>query len=472
MKSKKDNSSAPPHVLVLYCDQMQHDRMGFMDGTAHTPNLDALAEEGVHFTHAITCHGQCVPSRAAFMTGRSAHEAGVMVNYGFSGDKSSDVLHQNKITPNQWTLGREFRKNGYETAYIGKSHLGTPLEELGFDLGMENDDVHIDDEEARSRGIEHVPPRLRNQYASADDAVQFLQNWTPGEKPMFFVFSTNLPHPPFFTEPKYADRFPPEDMKLPPSFHRETFEGKPAYQKAHVEDGDHGIDDEAYARQMIRDYYSMIAMMDEHVGRVISEYKRLGIWENTLVLFMADHGDMMSAHRMYKKGTLPYDELYRVPCIFKLPQEVSSERGVINDLVSSLAFAGTLVELAGLELPEAFTGGSFAEAFHRRAHPEQEEVYFEHYAAYWGLHPFYGVRTRRWKYVRYYGADDTEELYDLENDPDELCNLAGRPDPAPILDDLAGRADRWWRETGGRDVAYYESESFKRNLHNQNQNHI
>ncbi len=95
----------PPHVLVLMCDQMQHDRMGFVDGIAHTPTLDRIAREGAHFTNAFTCHGQCVPARAAFQTGRYAHECGVMVNYGF-------YDHQNRLGPQHLTLGHAFRERG------------------------------------------------------------------------------------------------------------------------------------------------------------------------------------------------------------------------------------------------------------------------------------------------------------------------------------------------------------------------
>ncbi|HCQ02093.1 MAG TPA: hypothetical protein DIT99_16000 [Candidatus Latescibacteria bacterium] len=93
-------------------------------------------------------------------------------------------------------------------------------------------------------------------------------------------------------------------------------------------------------------------------------------------------------------------------------------------------------------------------------------MFFEHYAAYWGLHPFYGVRTRTMKYVRYYGNDDTEELYDLEKDPDELRNLAGEVHYVDMQRVLANRADAWWQSTDGRDVNYYESDFFRQNLHN------
>ncbi len=455
--------SKHPNIVILMCDQMQHNRMGFVDGIAHTPSLDRLATDGVHFTHMITQHGQCVPSRAVFMTGQSAHECGVMVNYGFKGRNGT---HNAMLTRKHRTFASVCRDAGYETVYFGKGHLGSPLADLGFDKGYVNDGVKIEGEQAEKLGIAHVPMNLRKEYTATDDAVEFLTDYEPGEKPLLFFFSTNLPHPPFFTEKKYAELFPPEEMVLPASFSEESFEGKPGYQRDHVYDGKHGAFDENQMKKEISDYYTMIAMADEQVGRIISELVRLGLYEETLVMFIADHGDMMGAHRMHKKGVIPYDELYRVPCIAKLPTGSDSKRPVIDDLLCSQSVPGTILSLAGLEVPDSFTGGDFTDAFDRDSHPEDERVFFEHYLAYWGLHPFYGVRTRDRKYIHYYGKDDTEELYDLDEDPLELTNMSDDPRYGEEKSRFAKQADEWWRSTGGRDVEYYESDYFRNNEHN------
>ena len=109
------------------------------DPAAHTPFLDSLAGEGVRFTHMISAHGQCVPSRASLVTGRYPHECGVVVNYGFHG-------HQNRLSPTRFpTLGQVFREAGYRTAYFGKCHFGLPLADLGWDEGIDHDEVRVDD---------------------------------------------------------------------------------------------------------------------------------------------------------------------------------------------------------------------------------------------------------------------------------------------------------------------------------------
>lgn len=447
-----------PNILILMCDQMQHKRMGFLDPVAYTPNLDQLADEGVHFSHAISSQGQCVPARAAFMTGQPAHQCGVMVNYGF-------FEHQNMMTSCHCTLPNVLRDTGYRTVHFGKRHFGKNLEDLGFDVWDDFEEHEIDDAEVAELGLGYVPKQLQKEYRAAFEAVNFLQNYQLDEKPLYFVFSTNLPHPPFFTEKNYIERFPLEQLSLPSSFYEETFETKPAFQKEHVEDGRHGAFDEEEMKQELADYYSMIAAMDEHFGMVIDEFKRLGIWDNTLLLMFADHGDMMGAHKMHLKGTLPYDELYRIPCIFKLPDGTSSARTTIDDLVSSDQIAATILKQAGLEVPESFCSGDFADAFNREKHPDGEAVFFEHYAAYWGTNPFYAVRTRKLKYIYYY-SHDIEEMYDLDKDPNELINIANNSEYQEQKEKLAKLVNNWWEQTEGKGYEYYDSDHFRSNKHN------
>ena len=444
-----------PNILILMCDQLQGKRLGFVDGVAHTPNLDQLAAEGVHFTHATSCHGQCIPSRVGFVTGKSPHETGVMANAGQFG-------HQSFLDLKHLTLSRVLKDEGYRTAFFGKSHFRADLQEMGFDAGPNYQEMKVSDEEAKAGGFEYAPSGARRAHHTASrDAVAWLRNYEPGDDPLFFFYSTNLPHSPMHWVPEHQHRFPVESMELPRSFCEETFEGKPPFLKEHMEDGHHGAIDEDHTKLEMAQYYSMIAAADQVHGKMIAEFKRMGLWENTIVLFFSDHGDMMGGHKMRAKGTLAFEEVYHVPCIMKLPKGMATKRNVIDDLVCSSQFAGTILKLAGVEVPADFTAGHFAEAFERTEHTENERVFFEHYSAYWGQHPFYAVRTRDAKYIRYYGPDDTEEMYDLENDPDELHNVVTDPAYQALRDTLSAEADAWWKKTGGRDFAYYESEEFR-----------
>jgi arylsulfatase A-like enzyme len=169
---------------------------------------------------------------------------------------------------------------------------------------------------------------------------------------------------------------------------------------------------------------------------------------------------MMGAHRLRLKGTLPYDELYRVPLTIRVP-DARFPRQVVDDLTVNVSLPGTLIEAAGLPLPSEFAGGSLLPAMRRATPPADEAIFFEHYGAYWGLHPFRAVRTRRWKYIKYYGPDQTDELYDMIADPLELRSVADDPALSAIKAGLERQVDEWWAATGGRDFVYYESPEFK-----------
>jgi arylsulfatase A-like enzyme len=358
-------------------------------------------------------------------------------------------------------LAKVFREGGYRTVHFGKNHLELDLDTLGFDDGRITDRLKVDDQEATARGFPETPPVLCSDYVAYQEATAWLDAQDVQTQPLFFTFSTNLPHPPFFAEPDFIDRFDPAEVELPSSFGADSFAGKPPFQRAHLEDGRHGALEEAALRTETAEYYSMIAATDAHIGGVIERFKKVADWENTIVLFFADHGDMMGSHSLRLKGTLPYDELYRIPCLLKLPSAAVTARAEVDDLVDATGFAASLMTLAGLPVPDGFAGPCLADACARSESPADELVFIEHYAAYWGTHPFYGVRTRTHKYVRYYGTDACEEMYDLARDPDELHNIAGTPGAADEQARLAELADDWWRRTGGRDFAHYDGVSFR-----------
>ena len=459
-----------PNILILECDQMQAKRMGFVDGIAYTPNLDALAEEGVHFTNAITVNGQCVPSRCAFVTGMSPHECNVMLNYPFHG-------HCGHLTSKNRTFIQEFQEAGYTTAHFGKSHLGTPLRHMGFDVGECLDGrfpegkeppirIKVREESVTKGGDGHVDSNKKRSihYKALDEGLPWLENYEPGDKPLLYMFDTNLPHPPFYWEEEFKDKFKPEDMILPKSYYEETFEGKPEFLRDHALNGPHKLENEEQLRDEMAKYYTLISAMDKACGQIIDIFKKKGMWENTIVLFFTDHGDMMGGHRFRRKGTMPYEELYNIPCIMKLPEGMERKRKVIDDVIVSTALPGALLDLAGVEPSPQFAGSDVTKALQREAPTGNEKAFFEHYGAWWGIHPFYGVRTATMKYVRHYGDETFQEMYDLEKDPDELNNVVDDPSYQEQYKQLSSDADGWWESTGGKDLEFYESEEFKNNL--------
>ncbi|HEV7216225.1 MAG TPA: sulfatase-like hydrolase/transferase [Chloroflexota bacterium] len=425
-----------PHVLFFMCDQLQYQRQGTVDPVAYTPNLDRLAAEGVAFTQHYCANSQCVPSRASLQTGRYPHELGVMIIYGFHG-------HTGRLSGAERTVGQVFREAGYTTAYFGKTHFGTPLAQLGYDVGSEG--------AAR-------PPHSAGDRAIVDEALAFLAGYDPAQ-PLFLTVSLHEPHPPFELVEAFADHYPLERLAAPASYWLDDLTTKPPFQREHATDK-HTYADEAALLDELRQYYTMISHVDALFGEVRDALAAKGMWANTAAAFTSDHGDMMGAHRLRLKGTLPYDELYRVPLTIRVPA-AQFPRQVVDDLTVNVSVPGTLLEAAGLALPPAFAGSSLLPAMRRAMPPADEAIYFEHYGAYWGLHPFRAVRTRRWKYIKHYGPDQTDELYDMIADPLELRSVADDPALSAIKAGLERQVDEWWAATGGRDFVYYESPEFK-----------
>jgi arylsulfatase len=457
-----------PHVLLFICDQMQYQRQERIDPHAFTPNLSRLADEGVFFTHYHASNGQCVPSRVSMQTGLYPHEAGVMIIYGFH-------QHTAHLTGEQRTVGHVFRDAGYTTAYFGKTHFGTTLQSLGYDHGHDGPQAGAVDEQEGPRGAAADHARRRNSAtdrAIVDDALAFLARHDPDQS-LFLTVSIHEPHPPFELVGPFADHFSVDQMPVPRSFYEDDLRDKPAFQREHALDGRHGFptageEDEARLREEVRRYYSMVANVDHLFGEVRAALEAKGMWDDAVVAFTADHGDMMGAHRMRLKGTVPYDEIFRIPFVLKLPAGAPPpRRTIVDDLAVNVSQPGTLIEAAGLPVGPEFRGGSLLPALYRAAAPASETIFYEHYGAYWGLHPFRAIRVRdvsqgEWKFVQYYGPDAGEaELYDLVTDPEELHNRAHDPALADWRGALEARVDAWWQNTGGRDFSFYESPEFK-----------
>jgi arylsulfatase len=463
-------TDARPHVVLFICDQMQYQRQGLVDPQSYTPHLDQFSRENVFFTHFHPSNGQCVPSRASMQTGLYPHEAGVMIIYGFH-------EHTAHISGDQRTVGHVLRDAGYTTAFFGKTHFGATLQDLGYQHGWEGPrggggDEGPSNRPAHRQGERSHLPNSQVDRQIVDAALTFLAGHDPAQ-PLFLTVSIHEPHPPFEVVEAYADRFDEASLRLPRSFYEDDLSAKPKFQGEHALDGRHGYADTsaaqvARAKAELHRYYTMISHVDQLFGEVRSALESKAMWDNAAVAFTADHGDMMAAHRMRLKGTVPYEEIFRVPFVLKLPAgSPEPARRQVDDLVCNVAQPGTLVEAVGLPVPAAFRGGSLLPLVYRPERPPSETLFYEHYGAYWGLHPFRVIRVRdpqggEWKLARYYGPDSGEsELYDLRRDPDELHNRASDPALAEWRAELEKRVDDWWESTGGRDFEYYESPEFK-----------
>ncbi|TBL68481.1 sulfatase [Paenibacillus thalictri] len=422
------------NVIMVSTDQQQLNAMGCADPSYYTPNLDRLAQRSVRFTGAISTSAQCSPSRASWMTGKFPHQVGVY-----------QIGHV--LDPQEWGIAKEFNKAGFETVYFGKWHLG---------LSPADHEFQVTD--YRTDGLDLSGANAHPGYHSHKDAVttakalNYLDDYD-GSKHFFMKLCWYMPHPntpqkqqPFELIERFADKFPLEDMPVPSSYYEDDLSGKPPFQRERSSSDESDLTEDM-VRNDARKYRTMLAQMDANLGRLLAKLEEKQMLEDTVILFTSDHGDMQGAHRLRLKGVLPYKELYNVPLILHIPG-TELRRKLIPDLVSTAAVTGTLLDAAGVAVPEECEGGSLLPVLERAEAPQDERVFFEHYKAYWGRHPLIGVQTQEWKYV-YYLEEDMEEMYDLKNDPQELVNAAGLAYAEEARRQLRLAVEEWWEATGG-----------------------
>ncbi|UOF88746.1 sulfatase-like hydrolase/transferase [Fodinisporobacter ferrooxydans] len=421
------------NVLWIMTDQQRVNAMGCADSSYITPNIDELANKGIRFTGTVTTSAQCTPARASWETGKYPHQVGV-----------NQIGHA--INPNYPLVAKEFKKSGYQTVHFGKWHLFTDRKQCGYEIL----DYRVD-------GVLHGPANMKNPDSwSAKDALSTAMaiNYIQDSKkdPFFMVLSWYCPHPGtsrFELIEEFAHLYPLNQIPIPSSFYDDDLTGKPKFQRLRA-DSEESMLTEEQIRIDGQKYRTMISYLDWNVGRIMKVLEDKGILENTIIIFTSDHGDMQGAHRLALKGVLPYRELFNVPLIIYEPGRQIT-RKIIDDLVSSAAVPGTILDLAGLPVPDSFEGGSLLEHLEFNKTPEEQYVFFEHYKAYWGFHPFYGIQTDKWKYVFYY-QENMEEMYDLVNDPNEIRNIAEFKEVQSTKLSLKKIADSWWEKTGALNI--------------------
>lgn len=417
-----------PHIVCIMADDL-----GWMDlrcqGNAklRTPNIDRLAEEGARFTQAYAAAPVCSPTRAALITGLAPARLQI-TQHGEDGPRfwPADRLIQpaqtnHQLSPNVLTLAERLRSAGYTTGFFGKWHLGDseaywPLKH-GFDVnvggcGFGGPPTYFD-----PYRIPTLPNRKAGEYLTdrlADEAIEFIQNHP--EQPMFICLWTYNPHYPFEAPESLIEKY--EDQV-----------------------GD-GLKNAIYGAQ--------IEATDNAIGRVLDELKKMGIQDNTLVIFTSDNGGWSGAtdNRPLREGKgFLYEGGLRVPLIIRWPH-VTQAGSTIEQPVISMDLTATMLDAAEIAMPtaaEALDGFSLRPVLQGKA-IEREAVFFHypHFAFHKSNRPGAAVREGHYKLILNYD-DDSIELYDLEGDIGELSNIATRK--PEIADRLLQKLRQWLKET-------------------------
>jgi arylsulfatase A-like enzyme len=412
---------AQPNLLLIITDQQSAEAMSCVIGRKylHTPNMDALAGNGMRFTRAYSPNPLCMPMRTAIFTGHYPHQTGIQTNDKDGFDPAKFAF-----------MGKIFKDAGYETAYYGKWHI--PLD-------SDRKEIHgFDEFEEKSARLDPAPvvQFLRKRHVRPFLAVaSFLGpheicEWARKEP----IPGDQLDDPPAveLRPPLRANAAPPANETDTITLMRQSYQNTPMFPV--------GTYTEEDWRRQIWGYYRLIERVDGYVGSVLDALRESGQEENTLVLFMSDHGECQGAHKWNQK-TVFYDESARVPFILSwkgtLPAGTSDI--LLNTGIDTIP---TLCDFAGIEPPAGLPGRSLRScAMGRIPDWKRDYVVVQNHMVQGG--PVDGtvpkiqgrmIRSDRYKYCLYSHGQRRESLVDLRNDPGEMKNLAADPAHAEALE--------------------------------------
>ena len=436
----------PRSVVFILADDHRYDFMGFLGKVKflETPNMDHLAREGAHLQNATVTTALCSPSRASILTGQFSHKHGVVDN-------------QTDIRPDVVFFPQYLQQFGYETAFMGKWHMGHDSDEPrpGFDKWISfrgqgeyyNCQLNIDGK--RTRTTKQITDEL------TDYAVEWLRQ--KRQKPFFLYLSHKAVHAMFEPAQRHLDRYENVKLEYPATMADtpENYRGKPAWVKEQRNSW-HGVD-YMYHGQMDFDafykrYCETLLSVDDSIGRVLDCLKEMGQAESTLVFYMGDNGFCFGEHGLIDKRHM-YEPSMRVPLLAYCP-EIIKPGTKVPQLVQNIDIAPTILDAAGAQVPSYMDGRSFLPLLEGKDLSWRDMVFYEYY---WEA-PFpqtpttFGVRTDRWKFIHYHGVWDIDELYDIQNDPDEQNNLIEQPQHQDLVKKLRTRLYDWLEKTDGMQI--------------------
>jgi len=419
MPLSRAHGARKPNVVYLFSDEHRWQSMSFTEmPEVHTPHMAKMASQGVQFTHCISNYPVCSPHRAMLLTGRWPYQQG-MIDNGL------------ELSPNEMTVAKAFKGAGYATGYVGKWHLGgTRAEPFGFDESLiwTNESQHMAGGKYHPRDGKPVETKGYNATLMTDQALAFVEKHR--EEPFFLMVSWHPPHARFDDAP--ADKvalYPEGSLPWRPNVPEEVRTGR-----KENPDVVHQTEWRYY-----QGYHAHISAIDEELGRVMAKLEELGLADDTIVVYSADHGSMFGSHSLASKRQ-PYEESIRVPFLVRWPGHVSGGKAS-PALFGTVDVMPTLCALAGVPVPASCAGRDMSAWLRGEPGPEPEAQLIMHIskenASKGQNHPaplFRGLRTRRHTYAVY--PDRPWCLFDNEADPYQTANLIDKEETAALRKEL------------------------------------
>jgi arylsulfatase A-like enzyme len=438
-------------VLLIQSDQHRYDCLG-----AHghpllqTPYLDRLCAAGVDFGAAYTPIPVCVPARNCLVHGQWSTAHGAIANWGTEVHwPARDALP---------SYPQVLRDAGYWLAHVGKWHVHPtlPPAAYGYEAHVPASDYGpwraaqgappLPTDAGWEGALDpHVTPAQTRLAWGADRVIALLETCAAGAAPWYVGWDTAEPHlPSVLPEPYYA-MYPPEDVAPWPGY-PDPLTHKPYAQAQQRRSWQ--VEEWTWAdwAPIVARYLGTISLLDAQVGRVLDALDRLGVAQDTVVIYTTDHGDMCGAHGMFDKHMVLYEDVVHVPLIVRWPRGARAGRTCDAFVSHAVDLARTMCALAGAPVPETFQGKSLLPLLAGTGGTGRADILSMYHGNQFGLYSQRMLRDRRWKYV--WNATAEDELYDLARDPGELHNRATDPTAAAELARLRARLVAWMEEIG------------------------
>jgi arylsulfatase A-like enzyme len=473
------------NVLLITSDQQHWNTLGCLNSEIQTPNLDRLAQQGTLYNRGYCPNPVCTPTRASIITGQYPSQHGA---YALG----------TQLAPDTRTVGHIFQEAGYRTALVGKAHFQQnrqypdypSLEAMPFvhdlDLwrnftddfyGFEHIELarnHVDEAQVgqhymiwmEEKGFDWRPhfgrdkdkPRRRHKWSlpeefhynswNAERTCALLDSYKENEESFFLWSSFPDPHPPYLVPEPWDTMYDPSELTVPTAVEGEHDANPPHFQLTQTEKPDfspwresggflpgfhsHLFDRDDMAKD-IAIYYGMVSFMDAYIGKILNKLDDLGLSENTLVVYTSDHGHFYGQHGLRAKGAFHYEDQIRVPFLVRQPGSVPA--GVRSESLQTLVdLAPSFLAASGIEIPRSMSGVDQTPVWYGKQESARDHILVEN------RNEFHTLNLKTFVDDRYkitaYRDRDYGELFDLQEDPNELANLWDRPECAKLKQDL------------------------------------
>ncbi len=400
---KKVGKPNKPNVVYILTDQWRASAFGYAgDPNVQTPNIDKFAKEAVNFFNAVTVAPVCTPYRGSLLTGRYPTSTGMFLN---------DLY----LPEEELCMAEIFKSEGYNTAYLGKWHLDghgrinnvSPERRQGFDYWKALECSH-DYNNMPYYEYQSEEKKIWEGYspnAISKDAQNYLAEHAKNNNPFLLFVSIATPHFPHGSAPQeYKNLYPEEKIQLSPNVPEEM---------------------KQRTKKELNGYYGHCTATDKAIGELIGKIKELGIWENTIVVFTSDHGEMMGSHGVHPGAKqLAWDESIRVPFLIHYPDIGSNKGSKVNAPINTPDILPSLLGLVNIEIPKSIEGEDLSELI------KSPDANIDRAALVMNVCPFAteqdnkeyrGVRTSQYTYVR--TPDGPSMMFDNLKDPYQMDNL-------------------------------------------------